>query len=209
MHPYLVRLGIPLTVQDFFESYWRTDANGALLFDYGDQQEHYGLGFHRLPISESCWVAGKVDLGINHVFICACAMEAISFLALNSYRLPGFDRLLFMATGGSLTAEKLNLICCVANTKISVIHEHSLLGHLTALKTGAGIRRQPVKAYTLPDNRVRIIFRNQSYDFDEEPFSLSGFEKASGFRFHIRCERPQNHLTYLDQLKAGPFIPNL
>lgn len=209
MHPYLVRMGIPLTVQDFFQPYWRTAENGALLFDYGDQQEHYGMGFHRLPVSENCWIAGKIDLGINHIFICSSAMEAISFLTLKSYRLPAFDRLLFIATGGSLNAEKLPFIRGVANAKVSVIHENSLLGHLFTLKIAAAMRRVQVTAYTLPGNRLGISFRQQPYDFDESNFSLSRFEKASGFRFNLRCEHPTDNLTYLDHLKNSPFVPNL
>lgn len=209
MHPYLVRLGIPLAVQNHFEPYWRTDDNGALLFDYGDEQEHFGLGFHRLPAADSCWLAGETGPGIRHIFICNCAMEAISFLALNHYRLPDFDRLLFIATGGSLTAQKLQLPRRLALSKISVIHENSLLGHLIALKIAAGIRRQPVQFYALPENRIQILFRHQHYAFEEASFSMSRFEKASDFRFRVRCEWPAGHLTFLDQLKAGPFIPNL
>jgi len=209
MHPYLIRLGISLQVQRFFAPYWRTDEKGALLFEFGDQQEHYGMGYHRVPLADTCWIAGDQQSACSNVFIAYSAMEAICFFASYHHRFPVRDRLLFIATGGSLPSEKLCFLLRFANLKVNLIQENSVLGHIWALKLVAAVRQLPLGVYNLPENRVRIVFRNHAYDFDATDFSLSRFEKACHYRFKGRFYYPLKHLTFLDALKANPFRPNL
>lgn len=100
MHPYLTRLGVRPEVQVFFGPYFQSGKQGHLVFNYGDAAEHFGLAFHRIPVSENCWQAGCRGFNrVSLVVICSSAMEAIAFydFKYSVYTMP--DSLLFIAVG--------------------------------------------------------------------------------------------------------------
>ena len=68
MHPYLTRLGVLPEVQALFEDSYHTAGHGDLIFDYGDAVEHYGMAFHKIPVSNHCWLAGKAILFGTYCF---------------------------------------------------------------------------------------------------------------------------------------------
>jgi hypothetical protein len=209
MHPYLIRLGIPLAVQDFFLPYLQMDGGGNLLFNYEDGFENYGMAYHRVPASDHYWTAGD-QLLYREVIIAGSAMEAIAYLALHRHRYPSMDVLLFLSTGNRINMPQLNRIRRYSKGKIcTLVFENSLLGHIADLKIAAGIRKIPVAVFAEPGTRLRIRFRLQDYWFDAEDFTLNRFEKVAGFRFAVRTAKSISALTFLHQLKAGPFIPNL
>jgi len=209
MYPFLVRLGVPVPVQDFFRPYIKTGDHGNLLFTYQDSLENFGMAYHLIPSSDFFWSAGEVLFG-KELIITGSAMEAIAYLTVNHHRYRTADDLLFLATGNRINARQLDWIRQSGLAKLSMlIFDKSLLGHVADLKMAAGIQKIPVAVFAEPGNRIRVRFRFQDYRFDAGDFTLSRFEKASGFRFRIRTCKSKSANTFLDQLKAGPFIPNL
>jgi hypothetical protein len=209
MHPYLIRLGIPLVVQDFFRPYMQTDNGGNLLFNYWDGFEHYGMAYHSVPASDHYWTAGD-PLLCREVIITGSAMEAIAYLTLHRHRYPAMDSLLFLSTGNRINMPQLNQIRRYSKGKTcTLVFENSLLGHIADLKIAAGIRKIPVAVFAEPGACLRIRFRLRDYWFDGDDFKLSRFEKVAGFRFAIHTAKSISALTFLHQLKAGPCIPDL
>jgi hypothetical protein len=208
MQPFLVRLGVPLVVQDFFRPYLITDAGANLLFDYQDSMEHYGMAYHRVPASGHYWAAGDT-LHSKSLIIAGSAMEAIAYCTLFHHQFQ-LDNLLFLATGTRLNAGQYHWIKQhLAGKSCTLVFENSPLGHIADLKMAAGIKGIPVAVFSAPGNGLRIRFRMRDYDFDAEQFTMSRFEKACGFRFGLRTAKSKTAVTFFDQLKAGPFIPNL
>ncbi len=193
MHPYLTRLGVPPVVQDFFEPYYTTDNNGNLVFSYGEQAEHFGFAFHRVP-AQGLWSAGNANSAmIRQVFYCDSAMEAISFLSLNYSFFNGTDQLLFLAGGASVR---------LLNSKAySLVFGKDILGRVRDLKIAAAIRRLAI-TIKLADQLVHIRFREKDFVLPQETFSLNAFGKLSGYHFGVRVCKPKKNDCWLDQLKT-------
>ena len=131
MHPFLTRLGIMPCVQEFFEPFFRADALGNLLFDYGDEIEHFGFAFHKVPSSVNFWMAGNRNFPqVRQVVICSSAMEALAWLNNKQSAVGCFDGLLLLSAGCRL---------CPA-------HTHWLNTNL------------PEKKYHFVFGRVRVLF---------------------------------------------------
>ena len=206
MHPYLTRLGIRPEVQDFFSPFFSSDQAGNLVFSYRDSMEHFGFGFHRVPVSNHLWIAGNNNFFlIRHVVICASAMDAIAWLNLNYYTFLDLDNLLFLSLGASLKAPHIQWISeNLPGKTFTLIFSKDILGRLADLKIAAGIRRMPVAVY-LSEKKVLVSFRFRDYAFQPEGFSLNAFEKAAKYRFHISTGKPKAFDCYFDQLKANLF----
>jgi len=195
MHPFLTKLGVAPAVQDFFEPYFITDIEGNLVFSYGDEAEHFGFAFHRVP-PKGFWLAGSSNSAmIRFVFICESAMEAISYFSLNYHSFRQIEQCLFIAGD---PAFKLPGKSC------SLIFGKDILGKGRDLITAAKIRNMPL-SLLLTDNRVQIRFRQKNYDILQQSFSLSAFEKLSGYRFNLRICKPKKYDCWLDQLKTPTF----
>ena len=195
MHPFLTKLGVAPVVQDYFAPYFITDIEGNLVFSYGDEAEHFGFAFHRVP-ANGFWQAGNSNLSmIRYVFLCDSAMEAISFFSLNYHSFRQIDQCLFIAGN---PAFKLPGKSC------SLIFGKDILGKVRDLVTAAKIRNMPLSVL-LTENDVQIYFRQKKYDIPHQSFSLSAFEKLSGYRFNLRICKPKNNDCWLDQLKTTTF----
>jgi hypothetical protein len=207
MHPYLIKLGVPFPVQEFFEPAYRTDKHGNLLFDYSDGSENYGLAWHRLPSSDGFWMAGQTQLQMaGHVIITTSAMEAIAYLSLNFNVLRNNGALLFLAIGSGLTLAQMVWIMQNLRAKyVGLVFENNLLGSITELKIAAGIRKIPVAIFNEPGEKIRVSFRFNDYLFGYDEFSLNRFEKVSGFRFGCRTAKSKTHISFLEQLKSTAF----
>ena len=196
MHPFLTKLGVAPVVQDFFEPYFITDIEGNLVFSYGDEAEHFGFAFHRVP-PKGFWLAGSSNSAmIRFVFICESAMEAISYFSLNYAFFSHTDQLLFLA--GETEFSLLGRKSC------SLVFDKNILGRVSDLKTAAAIRSLPL-TISLIDESVRIRFRHKDYQIPQQNFSLSAFEKLSGYRFNLRICKPKKYDCWLDQLKSTTF----
>lgn len=188
----LKKLGVPRDVQLFFAPYLEVDAHGNLLFAYGDEWEHFGWNFHRVPAAVHCWVAGNVFA--RQVFICSSAMEAVAFLSLNGHRFKSED-LLFVSAGPYPTAAQLS-----GFNRAALVFGSDTLGRLLDIHVAALLYGQEVQlAYR--NMRFSVGWRNGVYVFEEAKLSLSAFERASGARFGIRTYKPKGFNSFLDQLK--------
>ena len=196
MHHYLTKLGVPHLVQDFFEPYYTTDETGNLVFWYGDEAEHFGFAFHRVP-STGLWLAGNPNTAmIRQVFYCDSAMEAISFLSLNYTAYAYVDQLLFLA-GEREHSRQLQ-------KSWSLVFNGDILGRIRDLKVAAAIRRLPVSV-NLAGETVHIRFRQENYILPQNQFSLGAFEKISGYRFNVKTHKAKNADSWLDQLETSAF----
>jgi hypothetical protein len=193
MHPFLTGLSVAPAVQEFFEPYYSTDETGDLVFSYGETAEHFGFAFHRVPAC-GLWQAGNPNTSmIRYVFLCDSAMEAIAYFSLNLHGFPHPALCLFIA--GDLEFNFIGKSC-------ALVFSNDLLGRVRDLKTAAVIRRQPL-AITVKEETVLIRFRQSTYEISQEQFSLSAFEKLTGYRFGMRVNKAKNAPCWLDQLKSN------
>lgn len=207
MHPYLIRLGIRPEVQDYFVPFYMSGPKGDLCFWYGREQEHFGLGFHRVPVSADFWLAGNLNLSqVRQVIISGSALDGVSWLNKKAAYLPHFENLLFLSTGAGVGDEHIRWIKNhLRNKECLLINSRDLPGAMADLKLAAAIRGLPLEIW-FAGGRIAVSFRMRTFSFSPENFSLNAFEKASSFRFCIRTEKPKAHLTFFDELKAEAFF---
>lgn len=205
MHPYLVRLGVSDEVQAYFAPFYYSNHIGDLCFSYGDDVEHYGFGFHRVPAVTGFWMAGNLNFSqVNQMIICATALEAVAWLHFYSHRFPDRDSLLFLSAGVSLTIAHINWLReKLPGRQFVFAFGKDLLGRLTAIKLAAGIRGQRLSIVFLAEEKVQIRFRGRDFLFCSENCGMQALEKAAAFRFRVRLSTPKNYNTFFDQLKAA------
>ena len=205
MHPYLTRLGVRQAVQDFFSPFYHSDGDGNLYFAYTVGFEHYGLAFHRLPLSSGCWLAGNLSLAqVSQVIICTSSMGAIAWLELHAHKITERHSLLFFSAGGAVQTAHIDWLrknC--GNKEVILALGNDPLSRLSALQLAAGLRGFALQVCYLAEEKVQIRFRGHSYLLNLEKLSLNAFEKMSGFRFRVLSSTPKHHSTFFEQLKAA------
>jgi len=189
MNAYLTHLGIRSEIQDWLAPYYYTDAGGNLCFAYGDDSEVYGPGSHRLPLSGTYWKAGAGNL-VSQTVICSSAMEAIAWLNCHTVNL---DSLMIIATGSKIS------LPAFPKSKCTLVFGNDLLGCICDLKAAARLAGQPVEI-RVSDNVIHISSRCRRFCLAADTFSLSAFERLSGYRFHVRTSKPRQHSSWLNQL---------
>jgi len=206
MHPYLTRLGVRPEVQEFFAPFYMEDVQGNLLFDYGDATEHYGFAFHRVPVSENCWLAGNPDLNlVSKVFICSSAMEAIAFYHFRYADYPQPQCILFLSVGTQPNPAQFRWIAEVLSGRdYRLVFGDPLPDRAGELITAAALSKLPLKI-SINENHVLVEFRLKLYRMSLTAFSLHAFEKLSRYRFGVRTLRPKNVDSYFSQLKSASF----
>ncbi|MFS2185646.1 hypothetical protein ACCC92_03170 [Mucilaginibacter sp. Mucisp84] len=206
MHPYLLRLGVRREVREFFAPYFHSDAGGNLLFDYGDATEYFGLVYHRIPVSENCWLAGNPDFNmISLVFICSSAMEAIAFYHFRYAFYPQPERLLFLSVGTRPNISQFRwIIENLPGKQYLLVFGNSLLDKAGEVVTAAALAEMPL-TLTFINEEVQVRFRLKEYLITAKAFSLNAIEKLSGRRFAAKTARAKNSADYLTQLKSAAF----
>jgi hypothetical protein len=193
MNILLTRLGVPLEIQAFF------NIDDELSFDYGDQQELFGEGFHVVPSTKNLWLAGGIHA--THVVISYSAMEAMAFITLNRYRYPRLEQLAIVAIGNRFYNEQARWIReNFRRRKFVLVFGKDMLGHLTDIKLTAGIKNLPVRIFH-SENQFLIYQGSLLRAFDRERISLHAFQEAFSIRPRFRTGKPVQSLTFLDQLK--------
>lgn len=193
MNQILSGLGIPTEIQALFS------VTEDLRFSYGDDHEHYGEGFHKVPTTINIWVAGNDTAA--EVIISYSAMEAIAFITINRQRYPKPELLAFIAIGNRLHDEQIQWIRDhFRKSKFTLVFGSDMLGRVTDIKLAAGIKAIPINVYFI-GNRLMFDIKGQHRIFDEDKQTLSMFFKAFGIRARIRTRKPVKFLTFLDQLK--------
>jgi len=193
MNILLTRLGVPPEIQAFFK------IDDELSFDYGDQQELYGEGFHVVPSTKNLWVAGGIHA--RHVVISYSAMEAMAFITLNRHRYPRLEQLAIVAIGNRFYNEQAGWIReNFRGRKFVLVFGKDILGQLNDIKLTAGIKNLPVKIFH-SENQILIYRGSLVRAFDQERISLHAFQEAFSIRPRFRTGKPVQSLTFLDQLK--------
>ncbi|SDF27896.1 hypothetical protein SAMN05216464_115102 [Mucilaginibacter pineti] len=208
MHAFLTRLGICPKVQDFFAPHYLSDACGNLIFPYGNDTEHFGFAFHRVPDTEMLWLAGNPNSNmIRRVFICASAMEAIAYLSVKYTAINDLEGLLFASVGAKPSIEQINwLNRNFTGRQFALVFGKDILGRVCELKVAAGLSNIPVAIF-LEGDFIIVNYRSANYIFPAQAFSLNAFEKKTGCRFRIATQKPPGFDSYFQQLKAGK-LPN-
>jgi hypothetical protein len=206
MHPYLARLGVRSEVQAFFAPYY-SDGSCDLLFQLDNYREHFGFAFHRIPSGGDFWLAGELNLFlVDRGFISNSAMDAIAFLHFFGHTLPNWENMLFIAIGLKPSEMQLRWIRDkLAGKQVTLLFPADLPGNVTDLKVAAAFRRLPAAAFLAEKERLKICFRAKVYEFDQQTFTLSAFERASTHRFKVVTCKPKHGASFLEQLKAGAF----
>ena len=205
MHPYLTRLGVRPEVQEYFAPYGFSHESGDLCFPYGDEFEHYGFAFHRVPVVSCFWMAGNLNFSqVRQVIICASAMEGIAKLNHYGFAFSDTENLLFLSAGASFYHQHIRWLReNLPGKDFYFVFGKDLMGRLTALKLAAGIRGRQLHIAYLAEEKIQILFRGRTFLFDPENCSINVLEKASGYRFRVRTAAPKNYNTFFEQLKAG------
>ncbi|MFC0513162.1 hypothetical protein ACFFGT_03085 [Mucilaginibacter angelicae] len=191
MHPLLTELGVSEELQAYFDI-------DELRFDYGDEQEFFGPGFHLVPTTSDLWLAGNYPA--TELIITSSAMEALAYMALNAWRHPANTVLSFIAIGNLPHTRQLNWIRAYCQKrKITLVFGNDLLGRLADITVAAGIRNKALRLYW-HNGKVQLTMNNTVFEADPEKLSLNSFEKAAGFRTCIRTRKPTRHNTFLEQL---------
>ena len=189
MHPYFARLGIRPEVQTYFRPFYTLDPHGHLVFTYGDDFEHFGPGFHRVPRTATFWTAGETAFSqVRQVIVCPSAMDAVAWLHKH-WNVP-LENLLLLSTGASLHHSHTRFIARqLAGKELHIATGQDLLDKLTALKLAAGIRGQPLEIWHTAGETITLRFRAGTYRFPQATISLHALEKASGYRFRISISK--------------------
>jgi|GEM_PF-1056650 len=204
MHPYLTRLGIMPEVQMYFRPFYVSDALGNLVFPYGEDLEHFGFAFHRVPATDAFWMAGNLHFRqAGLVILSASALDAIAWLNKKLDSFPQTGNLLFLSLGAGISGAQLHWIRAHLQGKsFRVIFSRDVLGRMADLKLAAGIRGWPLSVYGGDDERVVVNFRAKLFSFSQENFSLAAFERAAGIRFAIAALKPKYYNSFFEELKA-------
>src|SRR5258708_5494632 len=124
MNALLTRLGVPPEIQAFF------NASAELSFNYGDTDEYYGDGVHKVPTTQNLWVAGNETA--SNVIITYSAMEAIAFITINRQHYPKLEQLTFIAIGNKLQPEQVNwIVQNFRKRRFTLVFGKDLIGHIT------------------------------------------------------------------------------
>jgi hypothetical protein len=208
MHAFLTRLGVRPEVQEFFAPHHHCDTTGNLIFPYGNDLEHFGFGFHRVPNTEMLWLAGNPNSNmIRRVFICASAMEAIAFLSLKYASFNSLEGLLFAAVGAKPSPEQIGELTRNFGDKLfTLVFGKDILARICELKVATGLYHIPVAIFIAGD-QIIVNYRFANYAFPAHAFSLNAFERKTGCRFRIATQKPSAFNDYFDQLKSDN-LPN-
>lgn len=203
MHAYLDWLGINPQIQSWLAPFINSDPAGNLLFRYDNETETYGIGYHRVPVTDSCWLAGTQQISVVKIIvICPSAMEAIAWLHFHADNYRTLDNIMLIATGSSLTLSKRARLSTLGKHKFYVlVTEASLLGSVMDLGIAAAVHKQPISIRHEADY-LDIFFRNQAYRVRADQFSLNAFSKLAGYRFRCTTSKPNNQINWLQQLLA-------
>ncbi|GAA4339626.1 hypothetical protein GCM10023149_50440 [Mucilaginibacter gynuensis] len=193
----LTRLGVPTDIRSWF------DIEDSL-FTFGDDHEHFGETFHRVPTTKNLWTAG------NHqspeVIITFSAMEAVAYLTLNCHLYSKPYNLLFIAIGNLPHSWQLEWIRLrYKNRKFTLVLGKDLLGRLCDVFIAARICNKVIKM-TYTDAMVKMSYRGNSHIFDPETITLGKVERVLGIRTRIRTKKPASANSFLEQLSIAAQV---
>jgi hypothetical protein len=204
MHAYLTRLGVRPEVQRFFRPFYTSDTLGNLVFTYGGDAEHFGFAFHRVPVTDTYWLAGNLQFSqVRLVILSASALDAVSWLNKKLPAFPQTENLLFLAIGAGVSdAQLLWIRAHLEGKAFTLLFGRDVLGRMADLKLAAAIKGWPLSVYSAEGEQVTVSFRSKVFSFSQDGFSLAAFEKTAGVRFGVATDKPKVYNSFFDELKA-------
>ena len=191
MNALLNKLGIPPEIQAFFKA-------ESLVFNYGNDVEYFGSGFHLVPTTSHLFIAGGEVT--KELILTSSVMEAVAFLTLNAHHYTNLGDLSVIAMGNLPHRGQLARIGQGwQKRKITMVFGKDVLGRLTDIRVAAGIRNKEVR-FTLRKEMIDIEYNLVHYRFTSDKLSLHMFEKAAALRSGIRTSKPKQFDTFLTQL---------
>jgi hypothetical protein len=187
----LTALGVSQELQAYFNT-------ADLCFDYGNEQELFGQGFHRVPTTADLWMAGNYPA--TELIVTSSAMEAVAYMALNAWRHPSNAVMSFISLGNLPHPRQLEWISAYCQKrKITLVFSNDLPGKLADIIVASGIRNKDVRPVWHHD-KIQLHVGHRTFSFPPETVSLNTFQKAAAIRTGIRTRKPARHNTFLDQL---------
>ena len=191
MNTLLNKLGIPPEIQAFFKT-------ENLVFNYGNDVEYFGSGFHLVPTTSHLFIAGGEVT--KELILTSSVMEAVAFLTLNAHHYTNLGDLSVIAMGNLPHRGQLARIGQGwQKRKITMVFGKDMLGRLTDIRVATGIRNKDVR-FTLLKEMIDIEYNLVHYRLTSDTLSLHKFEKAAALRSGIRTSKPKQFDTYLNQL---------
>ena len=205
MHAYLTRLGVKQEVQAFFNGCYNADDAGDLCFSYGNEDEHYGFAFHKVPVTDGLWLAGNLHTSqVRLVILSLSALDAVAWLNKKHFSFADTNGLLFVSFGAAVREAHLRWLSeNLGRAQLRMIFPKDLLGRCADLKVAAAIHGLQLSLHLEEKEQVVIVFRSQTYHIAQDALSLNAFEKNAGFRFGVPAIKSRSHNTFFDELRAA------
>jgi len=197
------QLGISSHVRDVFSPYMIFDAVEELRFNYGYQQELFGVNRHLVPVTDACWFAGQWNPSrISHVFMAESAMEMIAFFERKTHMYKNTDQLLFIATGLSPSKKLLAEIGELFKArKFTIVHDNDLLGRVWSVKVAGWLFGKQFKIKYLPGYKIKVYYLDCYYCLPENEFNLNQVQLKLGMRLKVKTIYPRVGRTFIQQLQ--------
>ena len=189
-------------LEEYFKDTYQISANGELRFIFSDGvAEKFQSGRHQMATSQGVWYSRPDFYFGGELFICASAMEAVSFAALQSEKSSTLHQAVWLSAGlrCSLPVASHHIFGC---RKVNLLFGRGLLDTLIAVKICLSLKSYQVN-FWLDDELLHCRFRGKQHVFSVDGFSLSRFKQATGLRDYSRMRRPGGADSYLDKMLLG------
>lgn len=169
------------------------------------QREYYGPNGHFVPTTNGLWsVTYANPQNVRHIFITYSAYEALCFCQQNPSWIKNEDNISFVALGNYPTAEQLaEILIMFPNGRIHTVFDNNILGKVADCKIALWHRKRDATFRISVDDTI-VTYEDRKYKIPIPLFSLSRFEKVSGFRTTVRTHKPlaqfQNYKVLLHSL---------
>ena len=128
--------------------------------------------------------------GISHVVIHGDSPNVKEFVSRYASSFPDPGRLLVFGVGVVPVRKQIVAIGKLAGfRKVLLVFPGDLLGRIATIKIAVWLNGKDVLITYVSGGVLQVTFKGKVYEFPEHIFSLSAFEKASGFRSGIRCKK--------------------
>lgn len=186
-------LNIRPVAAEFFSPFFKTRADGTMVFQYGKTAfESWIPGSNLIPSTQDIWLAGgDCPALITDLYIGYSAADLVCFASQRTHDLLRHpEQQAFAALGLLPTAKQIEqLQNSFPNARWHLLFPADLLGKIADACIAAWFKGYAV-FFRVNNDRITVKFRGQVFQLDSQIFSLHHFELASGMRSGIRTHKP-------------------
>jgi hypothetical protein len=195
-------------ITSFFKPYFQSNANGCLIFKFGNAAyESWAFGSHIIPSTDEVWLAGAAypDL-ITDLYISYSATDLICFTSQRpQYLLRHPEQQAFAALGLLPANSQVQFLKDLFPfARWHLLFSPDLLGKIADVGIASWYKGYHV-SFRMNDSRVSIKFRGKAFYLDGNFFSLHRFELATGLRSGIRTHKPPQGLPSFTVLQTRHY----